>query len=108
MFYPLADAVFFFLGVGFMEAVVKPLATRFFKKQISTHLSPALDFLDSRLPEMIGRKRGDEIEAALRDWLEIEQNIKTTQKEINYIFGIYDARVTADRALNHEQENSGQ
>jgi hypothetical protein len=102
------DATLFFVGLGFMEAVIKPLATKLFQNQISTYLSPALNFLDERLPGMIGRERGDQIENSLRSWLEIEKGVKLTQKQIDYIFSIYDARVTANKALSNEQKNSDQ
>jgi hypothetical protein len=63
----LIDAAFFFLGTGFTQVVVKPIAERFFRATASVLLPKLFDRLDPILPESIVKMDSQQLEKRIYD-----------------------------------------
>ena len=66
----LIDTIFFFLGAGFTQVIVKPLAVRFFRATTSALLPKLFDRLDPILPESILRMDSKQLEKRIYDTIQ--------------------------------------
>lgn len=94
----LFDFLIFFLVLGLVEAVVKPIAYVYTKWKIVKVAPYILDQLDFIMPEMIREKTGAEIEEFLRNFLSEKTGEDWKQNEIDFFFTrFYDVRAAADK-----------
>jgi len=63
----LIDAAFFFLGTGFTQVVVKPIAERFFRATTSALLPKLFERLDPILPDSILKMDSRQLEKRIYD-----------------------------------------
>ena len=78
----LIDAIFFFLGMGFTQAIVKPLAVGFFRSTTSVLLPKLFDRLDPILPESILKMDSKQLEKRIYDAIQgVSNEEKVTLSE---------------------------
>lgn len=92
------DIIGAFLMLGFMEAVVKPIAKRFIQRKILKYSPIALEALDKQLPQLLGKYSGAELEQIIKTKLEDLTGETWNKDELDQVFGVFDIRITADRA----------
>lgn len=87
-----------FLLIGIEKAFIEPIAKRFIQRKTIKYAPIAMNFLDKRMPEMMQKRATrQEMEDSLRDWLEEKTGESWgAKKDIDEMFSIYDARITAD------------
>lgn len=87
-----------FLLIGVEKAFLEPIAKRFIQKKTIKYAPIAMSFLDKRMPEMMqNRATRQEMEDSLRNWLEEKTGESWgAKKDMDEMFSIYDARITAD------------
>lgn len=62
----------FFVGIGFTEAVIKPIATRYTRKAIFKYVPIVLDRADKFLPLWLAYLTEDQIRSRLVDFIQEE------------------------------------
>lgn len=95
----IVDLFIGFLSIGFVEAVVKPVAARFVRRQIEAVAPAVLEEIDRCLPELLLSGGRETIESFAKDMLESELKRNVQQGEIDALFQILDVRIAADRLL---------
>jgi hypothetical protein len=85
---------------GLQEAVIRPVANRFTKRRIIKYAPAAMQFLDEQMPRMIIQNDSETMEALLTERLELVTGESWKKSEIDELFSIYDARITADKHLS--------
>lgn len=93
----LLDAGIGFVILGFVEAVVKPIAKQFVQRKILTYSPKVLEWVDKKLPQMLTEYNGEQLEQVVRLKLEEITGESWSKAEMNEVFSLLDVRVTADR-----------
>jgi hypothetical protein len=93
----LLDLGFTFLMLGFMEAVVKPIAKRFVQRKVLRYSPIVLAYLDKQLLQLLGKYTGPELEQIVNAKLEELTGEPWNKSELNEVFKIFDVRIAADR-----------
>jgi hypothetical protein len=91
------DVAIGFLTLGFIEAVVKPIAKRFVQRKVLKYTPALLEYLDGQLPRLLGQYNGKELEQIVNAKLEELTGETWSKAELDQVFGIFDVRITADR-----------
>lgn len=91
------DVTLGFLTLGFIEAVIKPIAKRFVQRKVLKYSPILLEYLDKQMPQLLGRYSGAELEQIVNAKLEELTGETWNKSELDQVFGIFDIRVTADR-----------
>lgn len=102
----IVELVFLSIGIGFAKAIVEPVMKKLFKNKVIRFAPVALKLLDEKMPGLLGKRTGEEIEQLVRETLESATGESWSDDEINFIFKAYDVRVGADRALSNEPKDS--
>ena len=85
-----------FLLLGFVEALVKPIAKQFVQRRIVNAAGLLLPVLDPLMPEMMAKHNGAQLEQIARTKLEVLTGESWTHEDMNEIFRLYDPRINAD------------
>jgi hypothetical protein len=93
----ISDLVLSFLMLGFIEAVVKPIAKRFIQRKILKYSPVVLEAIDKQMPQLLGAYDGKELEQIVKTKLEGLTGETWNQDELEEVFKIFDIRITADR-----------
>lgn len=93
----ISDLVLSFLMLGFIEAVVKPIAKRFVQRKILKYSPVVLEAIDKQMPQLLGACDGKELEQIVKTKLEGLTGESWNQDELEEVFKIFDIRITADR-----------
>ena len=91
------DLLATFLMLGFVEAIVKPIAKRFVQRRLLQHAPTLLGFLDAQMPSLLQAYRGQELEQVVRTQLEKLTGESWAGESLDPLFRLYDPRITADR-----------
>jgi hypothetical protein len=91
------DLVSTFLMLGFMEAVVKPIAKKLVQRKILKYSPIALKYLDAQLPQLLGERTGPELEQIVGAKLEELTGESWNKAELDSVFKIFDIRIAADQ-----------
>ena len=87
-----------FVMLGFIEALVKPVAMRFFQRKAIKYGAIAVKFIDDNFYDIVDND-GD-IEASLKAYLESVSDTEWNNKEIDQIFKIHDIRIMIKNKLH--------
>jgi hypothetical protein len=93
----LLDLGFTFLTIGFIEAVIKPIAKKFVQRKILKYSPIALKYLDAQLPQFLGERTGPELEQIVSAKLEELTGEPWNKAELDHVFKIFDIRIAADQ-----------
>lgn len=91
------DLALGFLTIGFIEAVIKPIAKRFVQRRILRVAPAVFELLDRQMPQLVTQLDGAQLTAIVRHKLESLTGESWSSPEIETIFSLYDPRVTADK-----------
>jgi hypothetical protein len=105
-FTSLLNGFCFFVGVGFAKAIVEPVAKKFFQTKVLKYAPVMLQMLDERVPRLLGKASGKEIEQMVKQKFEELTGESWGDDDVDSLFRLYDVRIAADKALKNEQENS--
>ena len=93
----LTEVLIFFLTLGFVEAVVKPLAIRYTRWSLVKAFPAVVDSLDPVMPDLIRSKTSAELEQIVRDVLSDKTGEDWQTRNIDSFWSMYDIRVAADK-----------
>ena len=91
------EAIIFFITLGIVEAIIKPIATWWVKRRVLKLASVVLESLDKKMPELLKTHNGKQLEQIVRTKLEELTGESWSDGEIDEIFKLYDPRITADK-----------
>lgn len=86
-----------FLVLGFTEAVVKPIATKFVKRKILTYGPVVYSMLDKQMPHLLTKLNGEQLEQFVKEKLEELTGSEWKKSELEEFFKSYDPRITASQ-----------
>jgi hypothetical protein len=96
-----------FVAIGLDEALIKPIAKKFFKRRLLKYAPIAMQLLDEQMLGLLAHGSGSRIETLLTERLESLTGESWKKSEINELFSLYDPRITADRvSSSNDQANS--
>lgn len=92
-----AEIIIAFLTLGFLEAVIKPVAKRFVQGKILRYAPVVFEAIDPVMPELMTQFDGAEIEEIVRT--RFEELTGESWKDVNLapFWSLYDVRRAADR-----------
>lgn len=93
----LLDLVYGFATLGFIEAVVKPIAMRFVRAKLLKYSPLVLDALDPVMPELIAKYDGQELEIIVREKFEELTGDDWSKENLEPFWRLYDPRKNADK-----------
>jgi hypothetical protein len=93
----LLDIFIAFITLGFLEALIKPVAKSFVQRRILRYAPSVLAQLDQQMPLLLQAHTGKQLEQIVRTKLESLTGEAWSPPEIEAIFNLYDPRITADR-----------
>ncbi len=96
----LTEILIFFVTLGFVEAVVKPVAIRYTRWSLVKAFPSVVDTLDPVMPDLIRSKTSAELEQIVRDVLSDKTGEDWQSKNIDSFWSMYDIRAAADKAKN--------
>lgn len=100
------DLTVTFATIGFIEAVVKPIATRVVRRRILKWAPIVLDALDPVMPEMVSRYNKQELEEIVRRKFEELTGEEWTTKDVAPFWVLYDPRANSAK-LNPSPSGTG-
>ena len=89
------DLLLAFLLLGFTEAVIKPIATRFVRRRILGVAPHIFGVLDPIMPELVGTLDGPQLERYVRKKLEELTGEDWQTENLDALFQMYDPRKAA-------------
>lgn len=98
------DLTLGFLTLGFIEAVIKPIAKRFVQRRILSAAPAVFDLLDRQMPQLVTQLDGDQLTAIVRHKLETLTGETWSTPEVETIFSLYDPRITADKLQSSNRQ----
>ncbi len=90
------DLLTFFLTLGFVEAVVKPIARKWTQRKILAIAPVLLQKLDAILPDLVQSGDGCDLEAKVRAIAEELTGEDWGDADLDPLFQMFDIRKTAD------------
>jgi hypothetical protein len=93
----IVEATVFFLTLGFTEAVIKPIATRWVRRKVIKYGPVVLGLLDTQMPNLLKEHDGKQLEQIVRTKLEGLTGESWSEEELDEVFMMYDPRITADK-----------
>lgn len=87
-----------FVSIGFTEAIIKPIATKFVRKSIFFYAPIFCEIADRLIPGVFGEYTGAEIDAIIRKELSDETGKSWDDVDLSPYWSVYDVRINADKA----------
>ena len=98
----LLDLSLAFLMLGFVEAVIKPIARKFVQRNLITALPAVFEALDPIMPELIRQYSASELEGIVRGYLTKHTGEDWSERSVDVFFQLYDPRRNAAR-YHHDE-----
>lgn len=92
-----AEIIIAFLTLGFLEAVVKPVAKRFVQGRILRYAPAVLEAIDPIMPRLMDQFTGAEIEEIVKAQFEKVTGEDWANVNLRPFWDLYDVRRAADR-----------
>lgn len=93
----IAEIVIAFLTLGFLEAVIKPVAKRFVQGRILRYAPAVLEAIDPIMPRLMEQFTGTEIEEIVKAQFEKVTGEDWGNVSLRPFWDLYDVRKAADR-----------
>lgn len=87
-----------FVMLGFIEAIVKPVAMRFFQRKTIKYGAIAMKFIDERILDIDNDDQ--DLELRLKQYLEGVTNSEWNNRELDELFRIHDIRLALKKRQN--------
>lgn len=88
----LLDLLLVFVGIGFSEAIVKPIAKRWMQRRILSAAPAILREVDRRLPELITLPTGKALEQHVQNIAEEITGEEWSPQDLDPLFALFDLR----------------
>jgi hypothetical protein len=86
------EALLIFIGIGFTESVIKPLAKRWVQRRILRAAPVILRAIDAQLPELLTLPTGPALEARVRSIAEECTGESWAEDDLGPLFELFDLR----------------
>lgn len=99
------DAIFAFLLMGLVEAVIKPIAKKFVQGRILRYAPEVFKRIDPLMPSILTEFNGKEMDDIVRAVFEKVTGESWANVDLTPFWTLYDPRRAADK-LNGQQQDS--